>query len=92
MISRTDYNTFLSKKTVIYVLWILFFLSEDMNIFVKWKKKTTKRFLKEDNEEFMLGNSCFGAKIGWFLELFHYLSEKNFIAKDFWWGLILFAD
>lgn len=47
------------------------------------KKKNTKRFLKEDNEEFMLGNSCFGAKIGWFLELFHYLSEKNFIAKDF---------
>lgn len=47
------------------------------------KKKNTIRFLKEDNEEFMLRNSCFGAKIGWFLELFHYLSEKNFIAKDF---------
>lgn len=51
--------------------------------FCKMKKKNTKRFLKEDNEEFILGNSCFGAKIGWFLELFHYLSEKNFIAKDF---------
>lgn len=51
--------------------------------FCKMKKKTTKRFLKEDNEEFMLVNSCLGAKIGWFLELFHYLSEKNFIAKDF---------
>lgn len=51
--------------------------------FCKMEKKTTKRFLKEDNEEFMLGNSCLGAKIRWFLELFHYLSEKNFIAKDF---------
>lgn len=51
--------------------------------FCKMEKKNTKRFLKEDNEEFMLGNSCLGAKIGWFLELFHYLSEKNFIAKDF---------
>lgn len=54
--------------------------------FCKMKKKTTKlkdSLIKEDNEEFMLGNSCLGAKIGWFLELFHYLSEKNFIAKDF---------
>lgn len=92
MILRIDYNIFFLKKIVIYVLWILFFLSEDMNIFVKWKKKNIIRFFKEDNEEFMLGNLCFGVKIGWFLELFYYLFEKNFIVKDFWWGFILFVD
>lgn len=47
------------------------------------KKKNIIRFFKEDNEEFMLVNLCFGVKIGWFLELFYYLFEKNFIVKDF---------
>lgn len=51
--------------------------------FCKMKKKNIKRFFKEDNEELMLGNLCFGVKIGWFLELFYYLFEKNFIVKDF---------
>lgn len=51
--------------------------------FCKMKKKIIKRFFKEDNEEFMLGNLCFGVKIRWFLELFYYLFEKNFIVKDF---------